>query len=89
MTDSGHRKNLRPNNVKANPRGRMMQEPQPTTPLSEAVTPESTTTTRRKEWRLFVFIIVFLFPLLTFALVAAMGFSIWMYQLLMGPPGAG
>lgn len=44
---------------------------------------------RRKEWRLFVFIIVFLFPLLTFALVGAMGFSIWMYQLLMGPPGAG
>ena len=65
-----------------------MQEPQPTTPLSETVTQESTTT-RRKEWRLFVFIIVFLFPLLTFALVAAMGFSIWMYQLLMGPPGTG
>lgn len=43
---------------------------------------------RRKEWRLFIFIIVFLFPLLTFALVGAMGFSIWMYQLLMGPPGA-
>lgn len=60
-----------------------MQEPHISTPPPE---PDST---QRKEWRLFVFIIVFLFPLLTFALVAAMGFSIWMYQLLMGPPGAG
>lgn len=42
---------------------------------------------RHKEWRLFIFIIVFLFPLLTFALVGAYGFSIWMYQLIMGPPG--
>jgi nitrate reductase NapE len=46
-------------------------------------------TQRRKERRLFLFIVVFLFPLLTFALVGAYGFSIWMYQLVMGPPGAG
>lgn len=44
---------------------------------------------KRKEWRLFTFIIVFLFPILTVALVGAMGFSIWFYQLLAGPPGAG
>jgi periplasmic nitrate reductase NapE len=44
---------------------------------------------KRKEWRLFVFIIVFLFPILTVAFVGAMGFSIWFYQLLAGPPGAG
>lgn len=43
---------------------------------------------RRKEWRLFIFIIVFLFPILTVALVSAMGFSIWFYQLIAGPPGA-
>jgi periplasmic nitrate reductase NapE len=42
---------------------------------------------KKKEWRLFIFIIVFLFPILTVALVGAMGFSIWFYQLLMGPPG--
>jgi len=42
---------------------------------------------KRKEWRLFVFIVVFFFPLMTFLLVAAMGFSIWMFQLIMGPPG--
>ncbi|WP_323815217.1 periplasmic nitrate reductase, NapE protein [Cellvibrio sp. NN19] len=42
---------------------------------------------KKKEWRLFIFIIVFLFPILTVALVATMGFSIWFYQLIMGPPG--
>lgn len=44
---------------------------------------------KRKEWRLFAFIVVFFFPLITFLLVAAMGFSIWMFQLVMGPPGVG
>lgn len=44
---------------------------------------------KQQEWRLFIFIIVFLFPILTVALVSAMGFSIWFYQLLAGPPGAG
>lgn len=42
---------------------------------------------KKKEWRLFIFIIVFLFPILTVAIVGAMGFSIWFYQLIMGPPG--
>lgn len=42
--------------------------------------------TKRREWRMFAFIVVFLFPLLTVALVGAYGFSIWMYQLLAGPP---
>lgn len=42
--------------------------------------------TKRREWRMFGFIVVFLFPLLTVALVGAYGFSIWMYQLLAGPP---
>ncbi|MFC3114120.1 periplasmic nitrate reductase, NapE protein [Cellvibrio fontiphilus] len=44
---------------------------------------------KKREWRLFIFIIVFLFPILTVALVSAMGFSIWFYQLIAGPPGAG
>ena len=41
---------------------------------------------RRKEWRLFIFIIVFLFPILSVAIVGGYGFVIWMYQLLAGPP---
>lgn len=43
---------------------------------------------KTKEWRIFIFIIVFLFPLLSVALVGGYGFTIWMYQLFMGPPGA-
>lgn len=42
---------------------------------------------RRKEWRMFVFIIVFLFPILSVAIVGGYGFIVWMYQLLAGPPG--
>lgn len=42
---------------------------------------------KKKEWRLFIFIVVFLFPILSVALVGGMGFSIWFYQLIMGPPG--
>ncbi|WP_111641294.1 periplasmic nitrate reductase, NapE protein [Marinimicrobium alkaliphilum] len=53
---------------------------------SNSLTPEQQLQ-KRREWRLFLFIIVLLFPLLTFFLVAGMGFSIWMYQLVMGPPG--
>lgn len=42
---------------------------------------------KRREWRLFLFIVVFLFPLLSVALVASYGFAVWIYQLLAGPPG--
>lgn len=51
----------------------------------EATSPSSPTE-RRKEWRLFLFIIVFLFPILSVAVVGGFGFFIWMYQLLAGPP---
>ncbi len=44
---------------------------------------------KSREWRLFLFIVVFLFPLLSVAIVGAYGFSIWMYQLIAGPPGMG
>ncbi|WP_409525422.1 periplasmic nitrate reductase, NapE protein [Nitrincola sp. MINF-07-Sa-05] len=42
---------------------------------------------KRHELRLFLFLIVFLFPLLTFAAVGGYGFLVWMSQLIMGPPG--
>lgn len=56
--------------------------------LEEQCTEEQHQVEKRKERRLFIFIIVFLFPILTVALVSAMGFSIWFYQLIAGPPGA-
>lgn len=40
-----------------------------------------------KEWRLFIFIIVFLFPILSVMVVGGFGFIVWMYQLFAGPPG--
>lgn len=60
-------------------------------PASHSESPSATdeAATKPREWRMFLFIVVFLFPLLTVALVGAYGFSIWMYQLLAGPPGAG
>lgn len=42
---------------------------------------------KRKETRLFLFLIVALFPLLSVALVGGYGFFIWFLQMLLGPPG--
>lgn len=42
---------------------------------------------RRKEARLFVFLVVCLFPLLSVAIVGGYGFLIWFSQMLYGPPG--
>lgn len=44
---------------------------------------------KRREWRLFLFIVVFLFPILSVVIVAGFGFTIWMYQLFAGPPSVG
>ena len=51
-------------------------------PLVEERTPE-----RRKETRLFVFLVVCLFPLLSVFIVGGYGFSVWFFQMLYGPPG--
>ncbi|BAU73953.1 periplasmic nitrate reductase, NapE protein [Metapseudomonas furukawaii] len=42
---------------------------------------------KRHETRLFLFLIILLFPLLSIALVGGYGFVVWMLQLIMGPPG--
>ncbi|MGM0769185.1 MAG: periplasmic nitrate reductase, NapE protein [Pseudomonadota bacterium] len=42
---------------------------------------------RRHELRLFIFLIVFLFPILAVVIVGGYGFLIWMSQVFMGPPG--
>lgn len=42
------------------------------------------------EWKAFLFISVFLFPILSVVLVGGYGFIIWMLQMfLLGPPGHG
>ncbi|MCF7202140.1 periplasmic nitrate reductase, NapE protein [Pseudomonas oligotrophica] len=42
---------------------------------------------KREETRLFVFLIVFLFPLLSVLIVSGYGFIVWITQMLFGPPG--
>jgi nitrate reductase NapE len=42
----------------------------------------------RKETRLFFFLIVVLFPLLSVAIVGGYGFFVWFLQMLLGPPGS-
>jgi nitrate reductase NapE len=43
--------------------------------------------TRRTEFRLFLFLTVVFIPLLAVATVVTYGFLVWMWQLIMGPPG--
>lgn len=42
---------------------------------------------RRRELMMFLFITVILFPILSVMLVGSMGFAIWFWQILTGPPG--
>lgn len=42
---------------------------------------------KSKETRLFLFLVVCLFPILSVAVVGGFGFLVWMYQLIAGPPG--
>ena len=44
---------------------------------------------KRLELKIFIFLTVFLVPILSVLLVSALGFSIWFSQILTGPPGAG
>jgi periplasmic nitrate reductase NapE len=41
------------------------------------------------ELKIFIFLTVFLAPILAVLFVSALGFSIWFSQILMGPPGIG
>lgn len=43
---------------------------------------------KRVERRMFLFITVVLFPLLSVLLVGGYGFLIWISQMIWGPPGA-
>jgi len=44
--------------------------------------------TRREEWRSFLFFTVVMAPALAVIVVGGYGFLVWMYQLLTGPPHA-
>ena len=41
------------------------------------------------EWKIFLFIIIFLIPILSVFLIGGYGFTVWFLQMFMGPPGHG
>ena len=47
----------------------------------------SASVVKTREFRLFLFLTVVLGPLLSIAIVGSYGFSVWIYQILVGPPG--
>ncbi|MGC3937289.1 periplasmic nitrate reductase, NapE protein [Roseobacter sp. EG26] len=53
---------------------------------SETVPTEAYVASKAEERRTFVFLAVFLAPILSVVLVGGYGFTIWMSQLLLGPP---
>ena len=49
---------------------------------------DSAPSTKREEWRSFLFFTVVMAPALAVIIVSGYGFLIWMYQILAGPPGS-
>ncbi|SIQ14669.1 periplasmic nitrate reductase subunit NapE [Aquipseudomonas alcaligenes] len=47
----------------------------------------SDTASKAKETRLFLFLVIFLFPILSVAIVGGYGFLVWIIQIFAGPPG--
>jgi nitrate reductase NapE len=45
---------------------------------------ENTPSTRKEEWRTFLFLAVVTAPILAVVIVGGYGFAVWMYQLLTG-----
>ncbi|PQJ66616.1 trimethylamine N-oxide reductase system protein TorE [Photobacterium angustum] len=55
-----------------------------------SATDQETKQIRSREWKMFIFIVVFLFPILSVIFVGGYGFTVWMLQLFVfGPPGHG
>ena len=54
-----------------------------TTDRSVAESPQ-----KKRDLMMFLFLTIVLAPALAVAIVGAYGFTIWMYQLIAGPPGA-
>lgn len=42
---------------------------------------------KKAERNVFLFLVVFLAPMVAVAITATLGFSIWITQMIMGPPG--
>ena len=56
--------------------------------MSESDSDKEHVLTKRGERRVFLFIAVFLFPILSVIVVGGYGFLIWITQMILGPPGS-
>jgi nitrate reductase NapE len=45
-------------------------------------------TEKKTEWHTFIFLVVFLAPVMAVAVVGGYGFAVWITQIILGPPGA-
>lgn len=64
-----------------------MQSDKPPMERKAMASPPHSTDDKGRETRLFLFLVVLFFPLLSVALVGGFGLVVWMLQLIMGPPG--
>jgi periplasmic nitrate reductase NapE len=55
--------------------------------LNDEALDENTSFTKKQEFTLFLFLTVFMAPILSFGIVVVYGFIVWMSQIIMGPPG--
>ena len=55
--------------------------------MREFVTMDRVQSERRGELRAFLFLTVFLAPIVAVGLVASWGFIVWIFQMFAGPPG--
>jgi nitrate reductase NapE len=53
----------------------------------EIGTMDETRVEQRRELRAFLFLTIFLAPILAVGLVASWGFIVWIFQMFAGPPG--
>jgi nitrate reductase NapE len=56
-------------------------------PTSAGPRPPVEPGTRRREIAMFLLLAVFIWPVLSVAVVGGYGFVVWMSQLILGPPG--
>jgi nitrate reductase NapE len=53
----------------------------------DPVTPDGAVSSRKREILLFLILAVLIWPFIAVGVVAGWGFLVWMYQLIVGPPG--
>jgi nitrate reductase NapE len=58
-----------------------------TDPSDKIASARASVRSRRDEFLVFLIIIALIWPVVTVGVVGGYGFSVWMYQMVAGPPG--